>query len=154
MFHGIPVLCSIWLRSIQLFYSFCNQEHVQCELQNMLYISRFINVITNQNFLLLSPKHAHILFSQGYTSALHSQGLRKIIRGRPHYYQWHAFVLFLRLCFLHVCLCGKCIFVLMSGKKVCLMTLDAPLKYQIHHSSCVVNHHGDMEQLNLCLSQA
>lgn len=73
---------------------------------------------------------------------------------QPHYYEWHAFVLFLRLCFLHVCLCGKCVFVLMSGKKVCLMTLDAPLKYQIHHSGCVVNHHGDMEQLNLCLSQA
>lgn len=99
--------------------------------------------LTWQKSLLLSSERAHILFSQGYTSTDRSQGLQKMIRGRPHYYEWYAVVNFVRLCFVHVCVASLFLFWCL-GRKFFLMTLEAPLKYQIHNSGCVLNHHGDV----------
>lgn len=105
--------------------------------------------------LLLSPECAHILFSQGCKSTDRSQGLQKIIRGRPHYYEWHAFVNFWRLCFVHVWVCVASSFLFWClGRKFFWWPWKPhwntrfiiPVVFWIMIET--------WEQLNLCLSQA
>lgn len=97
-------------------------------------------------------RSALIFYSHKVTHIQIAAKVCKKLWGRSHYYDWHASVNFLRLCFVHVWQVPICFDV--WEESFFLMTLEAPLKYQIHHSGCVVNHHGDVDRLNLCLSQA